>query len=119
MRWEPTIYSDDDIERIRYIKTKIDTKILCGIMPLVNFRNAMFVKNEMSGIQVPDEIIMRYHENMSREESEQVGITIALEIVSKLHDIADGYYFMVPFNRAPMICKILEKMQAKTRNLND
>lgn len=105
------IFSDDDIVRIKYIKTKIDTKILCGIMPLVNFRNAMFVKNEMSGIQVPDEIIARYNENMSREEGEQTGITIALEIVTKLQDIADGYYFMVPFNRASMICKILEKMQ--------
>lgn len=104
------IYSDDDIERIKYIKTKIDTKILCGIMPLVNFRNAMFVKNEMSGIRVPDEIITRYNEDMSREEGEQVGITISLEIITKLQDIADGYYFMVPFNRASMICKIIEKM---------
>lgn len=105
------IYSDDDIGRIKYIKTRINTKILCGIMPLVSFRNAMFVKNEISGIQVPDEIIMRYHENMSREESEQVGITITLEIIAKLQDVADGYYFMVPFNRASMICKIIEKMQ--------
>ena len=105
------IYSDDDTTRIKYIKTKINTKILCGIMPLVNFRNAMFVKNEMSGIQVPDEIITRYDENMSREESEQIGITISLEIIEKLQDIADGYYFMAPFNRASMICKIIEKMQ--------
>ena len=104
------VYSDDDIARIKYIKTKIDTKVLCGIMPLVTFRNAMFVKNEMSGIHVPDEIIMCYNENMSREEGEQVGITIALEIIAKLQDAADGYYFMVPFNRAAMICKIIEKM---------
>ena len=44
------IYSDDDIGRIKYIKTKIDAKILCGIMLLVNLRNAMFAKNEISGI---------------------------------------------------------------------
>lgn len=103
------IFSDKDIERIKYIKTKINTKILCGIMPLVSFRNAMFVNNEISGIQVPDEIIMRYNENMSREEGEQAGIKIALEIITKLQDIADGYYFIVPFNRASMICKIIEK----------
>ena len=104
------IYSDDDIERLKYVKTKVNTKVLCGIMPLVNYRNAMFVKNELSGIQVPDEIITRYDESMSREESEQIGITIALEIIAKLGDIADGYYFMVPFNRASMICKIIERM---------
>lgn len=104
------IYSNDDIVRIKYVKTKINTKVLCGIMPLVNFRNAMFVQNEISGIQVPEEIITRYDKDMSREESEQVGITIALEIIEKLQDIADGYYFIVPFNRASMICKIIEKM---------
>ena len=104
------IYSDDDIARIKYVKTRINTKILCGIMPLVTYRNAMFVKNEMSGIQVPDEIVMRYHEGMSREEGEQAGIAIALEIITKLQDVADGYYFMVPFNRASMICRIMEKM---------
>ena len=106
------VYSDDDVERIKYVKSKVDTKILCGIMPLVNYRNAMFVKNELSGIQVPDEIIMRYDEHMSREESEEAGIAIALETIVKLQDIADGYYFMVPFNRASMICKIIEKGNA-------
>ncbi len=105
------IYSDEDIARIRYIKTKINTKILCGIMPLVSYRNAMFVKNEISGIQVPAEIIARYDNDMSREEGEQTGIAIALEIIAKLQDITDGYYFMVPFNRASMICRIIERMQ--------
>lgn len=111
------IYSDDDVKRIKYIKTKINTKIICGIMPLVNYRNAMFVKNEISGIQVPDEIIMRYNKDMSREEGEQTGITIALEIIKKLQDISDGYYFMVPFNRASMICKIIEKIPCSVENV--
>lgn len=104
------IYSDEDVARIKYIKTKFNTKILCGIMPLVSFRNAMFVKNEISGIEVPAEIITCYNKNMSREESEYVGITIALELIEKLQDIADGFYFIVPFNRASMICKIIEMM---------
>ena len=62
------IYSDEDIERIRYIKSRIDTKIICGIMPLVSYRNAVFMKNEITGIHVPDEIIAQYDKDMSREE---------------------------------------------------
>ena len=104
------IYSDEDIERIRYIKSRIDTKIICGIMPLVSYRNALFMKNEITGIHVPDEIITQYDKNMSREEAQGVGVQIAAEIVEKLADIADGYYFMVPFNRAGMIAEIMEKM---------
>lgn len=102
------IYSDEDIERIRYIKNRIDTKIVCGIMPLVSYRNALFMKNEITGIHVPDEIIARYDKEMSREEAQAVGVQIAEEIMKKLEDIADGYYFMVPFNRASMIAEILD-----------
>lgn len=102
------IYSDEDIDRIRYIKSKIDTKIICGIMPLVSYRNAVFMKNEITGISVPDEIIARYGKDMSREEAQKTGVEIAAEIVEKLYDTADGYYFMVPFNRAVMIAQIME-----------
>ena len=46
---------------------------------------------------------------MSREEAQAVGVRIAVEIAEKLSAVADGYYFMVPFNRAGMIAEIMEK----------
>lgn len=108
------IYSDEDIDRIRYIKSRIDTKIICGIMPLVSYRNAMFMKNEITGIHVPDEIIAQYDKNMSREEAQAAGVRIAAETTEKLYETADGYYFMVPFNRASMIAEILQKIKPQT-----
>ncbi len=108
------IYSDEDIDRIRYIKSRIDTKIICGIMPLVSYRNAMFMKNEITGIHVPDEIIAQYDKNMSREEAQAAGVRIAAETAEKLYETADGYYFMVPFNRASMIAEILQKIKPQT-----
>lgn len=100
------IYGEEDIERIHEIKQKIDTKILCGIMPFTSYRNANFVKNELAGIHVPDEIVARYHPDMSKEEAEIVGAQVASEIVDQLHTFADGYYFMLPFNRVSFMSKI-------------
>ena len=100
------IFTDEDVERIQYIKSKLDTKILCGIMPLVSYRNANFIKNEITGIHVPDVIVNRYHPEMTREESEWVGAEIASEIIAKLSSCADGYYFMLPFNRVSLMEKI-------------
>ncbi len=100
------IFTDGDIERIRYIKNKVNTKILCGIMPLVSFRNANFIKNEISGINVPDWVIDRYTPDMTREEAEWTGAGIASEIIAKLSSCADGYYFMLPFNRVSLMDKI-------------
>lgn len=101
------IYSKEDIARIRQLKEMVDTKILCGIMPLVSYRNANFIKNEMTGINVPDEIVERYSMDMSKEEAEIVGAQIASEIIEQLSDFADGYYFMLPFNRVSLMDKII------------
>ena len=69
------------------------------------------MKNEITGIHVPDEILARYDKDMSREEAQQVGVDVAAEIAEKLKDVTDGYYFMVPFNRASMIAEILKKIR--------
>lgn len=103
------IYSKEDAERIRAIKDRVDTKILCGIMPLVSYRNACFIKNEFTGIHVPEEIVDRYRPDMSKEEAEIVGAEIAREVMELLNPIADGYYFMLPFNRVSLMDKILRK----------
>ncbi len=105
------IYSDEDIERIRIMKSRLNTKILCGIMPLVSYRNAMFIHNEMPGIRVPDEVIAQYQPDMSRKEAEAVAKSVALSVIKRLKSVADGYYFMTPFNRVSLICDIIDHME--------
>lgn len=100
------IYSEEDIEKIAYIKKHVNTKLLCGIMPLVSYRNANFIKNEITGINVPDSIVNRYHPEMTREEAERTGAEIANEMIEKLSAYADGYYFMLPFNRTSLMAKL-------------
>ena len=106
-----TIYSDEEVEKLARMKRELDTKILCGIMPLVSYRNAMFIKNEMPGIHVPDEIVEQYRPDMSRAEAEAVAVDISLEVIDKLKDVADGFYFMTPFNRVELIGRIIDKME--------
>lgn len=105
------VYSKEDMERITYIKEQTGAKIMCGIMPLVSYKNAMFMANEMPGIRIPEEIIEKYSPEMTREEAELVGIETAVKIAAAMKDVADGYYFMTPFNRAAMIGKIIQKVK--------
>lgn len=101
------VFSDEDINRLRQIKEETGARILCGIMPFVSLRNATFMKNEMTGINVTDEILARYSADMTKEEGEETGIQIAREIIAKTEDFVDGYYFSFPFNRVHMLEKIL------------
>lgn len=102
------IFSREDVERIRYVKGQVDTKILCGIMPLVSYRNASFVRNEITGINVPEYVVDAFSPEMSREEGERTGVRIAKEVIRMLNPVADGYYFMLPFNRVHLVEQCLE-----------
>ncbi len=106
------IYSKEEIERIRYFKEHVNARFLCGIMPLVSYKNALFIKNEMPGMHVPDEILEQYHPDMTRQEAEETAIRISLSIVEDLKEVADGYYFMTPFNRVSLIRRIIKRMEA-------
>lgn len=105
------IYSDEDIERIAYLKEKTGAKICAGIMPLVSHKNAVFMSNQMPGIKIPEKIVESYKEDMTREEAEDNAIRISTDIALKLKDIADAYYFMTPFNRVSLICNIIENIR--------
>lgn len=102
------VFTKEDAERVRLIKAETGARILCGIMPLVSRKNALFMMNEMPGIQVTDEIVERYPEQGTREEGEAVGIAIAKEMMDYTGEFVDGYYFSFPFNRVYLLEKILE-----------
>lgn len=100
------VFTDESAERVRKIKKETNACILCGIMPLINRNNAIFMKNEIAGVEVSDEIIARYPENATRQEGESVGVALACEIIEKTRDFADGYYFEFPFNRVHLLQRI-------------
>ena len=100
------VFSDEDIERIKWLKERTGAKILAGILPPVSLKNASFIRNEMAGMNVPDEIMEKYRADMTREEGEAAGAEIAKELMKKLDPVADGYYFMLPFNRVSLIGRI-------------
>ncbi|MGN1188666.1 MAG: methylenetetrahydrofolate reductase, partial [Lachnospiraceae bacterium] len=101
------VFCKEDVDRLRRIKEETGARILCGIMPLISRKNALFMKNEISGVNVPDELIEKYPVNGSRQEGEQVGIELAKSMIAITEDFVDGWYFSFPFNRTYLLKNIL------------
>ena len=101
------VFSEQDVERLRLIKKETGATILCGIMPLVSRKNAIFMKNEIAGVNVTDEVVNMYPENGTKEQGEAVGIKLAKKMMAATEDFVDGYYFSFPFNRTYMLKSIL------------
>lgn len=102
------IFEDDTIEFLSNFKKESNAKILGGIMPLVSYKNAQFINNELPGVTIPQKYVERFHSDMTRDEAEAVGIKIAVEIINKIKNYVDGLYIVTPFNRIEMVIKVIK-----------
>ena len=105
------IFDGNVMDLLPQVKKNQNTKILGGIMPLVSYRNAHFLNNEVAGIRIPEEIINKFDKKMDKQEAELLGIEIAVEFANKMKDHVQGFYFITPFNRVEMIMKIIRKLK--------
>lgn len=105
------IFTDDSFEYIEKIRKETKAKILVGIMPVVSYKNAIFLNNEVPGIDVPEAQVEFFKKAVTKEESEQIGIDISINIIRKIKDKVDGIYFIAPFGRIDIIQKIIKKIE--------
>lgn len=105
------VYDDSAIEFLKRIKENTDVIVLGGILPLVSYKNAMFLNNELPGVTIPKECLDRFTVDMTKEEGQAVGVDIAVAIGKKLKNICDGLYFITPFGRVNMIVDIVNKIK--------
>jgi homocysteine S-methyltransferase len=92
-----------------YIEKKnLRIPIVIGIWPLVSLKNALFMKNEVPGVVVPDEIITRMQKAVDPESAKLVGIEIAQEMWHQLKDSVQGIQVSAPFGRIDLALKVMD-----------
>jgi len=90
------LYELDPLLRFLEI-AKPDVPILLGILPLVSFKHAQFLHNEVPGISVPEKI--RLAMEKAGDKSAQVGGELAAEFIEKARSFVTGIYLMPSFGR--------------------
>ena len=108
------VLTEKALENLKLAYEELDAKILGGIMPVVSYKNACFMNNEIPGINVSDEIIEKY-KDISKEEASKLAVSISTEIATEIEPYVDGYYFITPFNRVDLITEIIEKIRDNTK----
>ncbi len=102
------VYEPRYLERFLKAVEGFRIPILVGILPLVSSRNAEFLHNEVPGMSIPDDIRERMRNAPSKEAAQQEGIAIAREALRAAKALAEGAYFMPPFNRFELAVRVLE-----------
>ncbi|MCK5843553.1 MAG: methylenetetrahydrofolate reductase, partial [Victivallales bacterium] len=81
--------------------------ILAGIWPLASYRNAEFMKNEVPGVVVPDEVMRRMGRADTKEAQCEAGIAIAREAVDGLRKVIKGVQVSAPFGNVNTALAVL------------
>lgn len=104
-----------DTEQLRTFLKKIEhvrIPIVAGIWPLVSFRNAEFLHNEVPGVNVTPEILerMRKASEISKEAARDEGIAIARESLVEVRDVIAGVQVSAPFGNVKYALQVFDAL---------
>lgn len=105
------VLSREALDNLRRARETLRGKLLGGIFPVVSYRNACFLNNEVAGIRVCHEIVERYRDK-SREEGEALALEISAAVAKEAAPFVDGFYLMTPFQRVGLIARLLDRLRA-------
>jgi methionine synthase I (cobalamin-dependent)/5,10-methylenetetrahydrofolate reductase len=84
--------------------------VVAGIWPLLSYRNAQFMNNEVPGVSVTDEVMerMRIASEKSKEHGLREGIAIARETLERVRDRVAGVQVSAPLGRVDLALQVFE-----------
>jgi methionine synthase / methylenetetrahydrofolate reductase(NADPH) len=105
-----------DTDQLRSFLDKIShvkIPIVAGIWPLVSYRNAEFMHNEVPGVNVTPDILerMRIASEKSKEEARDEGIKIARECLLEVRDVIAGVQVSAPFGNVKYALQVFDALE--------
>jgi homocysteine S-methyltransferase len=105
-----------DTEQLRQFLKRIEhcrIPIVAGIWPLVSFRNAEFLHNEVPGVRVTPAIMERMREAsaISKEAGRDEGLKIARESLVEVRDLIQGVQVSAPFGNVKYALEVFGALE--------
>ena len=84
--------------------------VVAGIWPLLSYRNAQFMNNEVPGVSVPDEVMerMRMASEKGKEFGLREGVTIARETLERVRGAVAGVQVSAPLGRVDLALQVFD-----------
>jgi homocysteine S-methyltransferase len=104
-----------DVEQLRHFLKRIEhtrVPVVAGIWPLVSYRNAEFLHNEVPGVSVTPAIMerMRAASERGKEQARDEGLQIARESLLEVRDMLQGVQVSAPFNNVRYALEVFEAL---------
>jgi homocysteine S-methyltransferase len=105
-----------DVRQLEHFLGRIEhmkLPIVAGIWPLLSYRNAQFMNNEVPGVSVPDEVMerMRIASEKSKEHALHEGVTIARETLDRVRGRVAGVQVSAPLGRVDLALAVFDGLR--------
>ncbi|HNY13516.1 MAG TPA: methylenetetrahydrofolate reductase, partial [Candidatus Wallbacteria bacterium] len=97
------------LKRIKHVRIPV----LAGIWPLASLKNAEFMNNEVPGMTIPDELMLRMRTADTAEKQKEEGIKIAREALARVKDMVEGAQISAPFGRVATVLEVIDGIVKK------
>ena len=89
---------------------RLPRPVLLGILPLHTSRHAEFLHNEVPGITIPDRV--RAAMAAAGERGAEVGLEMAMELLTEMRPLVQGTYIMPSFGRYELGAELVRRLRA-------
>jgi homocysteine S-methyltransferase len=91
----------------------LNIPLFVGILPLVSLRNAEFLHNEVSGMQIPSDIMKEMSSAKTHEKQLETGLAIAKEALTAAKQLSGikGAYVFPPFGRYKLVGDLMKAIK--------
>jgi homocysteine S-methyltransferase len=105
------IFQTDLLEKVLRRIAHLELPVLVGVLPLVSYKNAEFLHNEVPGMQIPEAIRERMRTTPGGEAARKEGVKIAREMLFAVRDRVQGAYLMPPLGRYELALNVLDGLK--------
>jgi homocysteine S-methyltransferase len=102
------VFDPDALLRFLDEVQQYNIPILAGVWPLASYRNALFLKNEVPGVVIPEATMRRMESVTSREDQLAMGVQIARESIQRVRDRVAGIQVSAPFGKVATALAVIE-----------
>jgi methionine synthase I (cobalamin-dependent)/5,10-methylenetetrahydrofolate reductase len=105
------VFQVDLVEKMLEHTTRLGLPVLLGVLPLVSYKNAEFLHNEVPGMTIPEPIRERMRKAAAGAEARKEGVRIAREMLFALRDRIQGAYLMPPLGKYELALEVLDGLK--------
>ncbi|MBL9020764.1 MAG: bifunctional homocysteine S-methyltransferase/methylenetetrahydrofolate reductase [Myxococcales bacterium] len=102
------VFFTDLLEKVLARIAHLKVPVMVGVLPLVSFKNAEFLHNEVPGMQIPESIRERMRKAPPGPEARKEGVRIAREMLFEVKDRVQGAYLMPPLGKYELALEVLD-----------